>query len=733
MALAQVLVCNAQASSFSASSAASAATQLPEKLEQIASETIRNRLQSLTPIPYATEPESSTRSRWNSYELTPSQSFLKMTLGNEYIVGDDMRNLMRFNELFPPSHGGDPIDNKYTTVLAECLIFEKKEYEKGNLVSYHGLMGELLFFYKYVAKINSLISGRDIHDSSLSLRGSQIVFINPKTKKPYENAWEVYSRLGSAHYGRERSTIFMSVNPMLTMRSYVSKTSESSIYLLFNNDSVEPPQIKSLVIEMLTLQGMSIEYAEQCYHELHSLYEQFYGHRGNNGGILAISVPWSLADTHITDPSEDPSSMNPEFTSQMVEAVQKKATEMPSDRKNFKKLGEAEQRAIREITNESRLYLDPTKNFKVFSRFRYNLSPEDQQKFDLAFDKMIEIHAIRLLRSQHIPLENAFILDPTSRHLTFQFIKDCEAATKTHLTLTYDAKALPILIEKDSRDVIEALLQIGQVQLDPRSPEQQKAIIKVLSFKYEDRYDKPNRKNEFIKWINNVLAKQAGGFSLKDFVQPYREYMRVKIFEELLTGDWLKQCSLNPDNLLVTSFVDPEEFSTWNKMIEEIKKEVPADSEHELYNRLRTGYSGKCNMPEGIEFIKKEFLEIQKRDPSWESKESEQMIVFFCREILIQIDSSKFEEFVDSLFSDKKLCEKIAEHLAKNPQTLTAYYARVGLKDSEKKFIKSHLLDKKIGTFEITLKQYIETKIALEGEYSGHEETDKSIRELLAM
>ena len=49
----------------------------------------------------------------------------------------------------------------------------------------------------------------------------------------------------------------------------------SSMDFFLKNSSVHVDKVRTLLIEMLILQGMSLKYAEQCYNEFHYLFDYF--------------------------------------------------------------------------------------------------------------------------------------------------------------------------------------------------------------------------------------------------------------------------------------------------------------------------------------------------------------------------------------------------------------------------------------------------------------------------
>jgi 8-oxo-dGTP pyrophosphatase MutT (NUDIX family) len=451
-------------------------------------------------------------SEWNSYPLTPSQSFLKLILGKDYQEGQNRANLETFLKY-------KKIDADVLTALEKLLDFERQEYEKGNFVGYHGLLGEILFFYRYVSAVNSLLTGRNVYDSSRGLRGNQLPFINAKTKQTYKSAKEVFGLLNSAeqHYGNELSTIFMFINPMLTLDTWCGDTTASSMDFFLKNSSVHVDKVKTLLIEMLILQGMSLKYAEQCYNEFHSLYEQFYGE--DNGGMLAISIPEESWNTHMyASGGQDEFLYKNEMNSvsKMLMNIQESAEKLKIDRGScLNDKCSDEMNEIRKLSSVFRIYLDPSKNFTTFSIWHRNPTVEQQQNLDNAFFNMIDLHIMRLLRSHSRPVKNAFVLSDSNTHLVDRFLSVYNERTNGGLKFDVDTTVIPLLLERGIKDVLITML--GGKKLSP-THELQEAFFQAMLEKHN---------YNILNWLEDLLEE---GVRIRDFLAKEKvQYIKDKV------------------------------------------------------------------------------------------------------------------------------------------------------------------------------------------------------------
>ena len=490
---------------------------------------------------------------------TPSRAFLRLLLGKKmYVEGDDVQNLRNFIKLFYPASKSSK-DNPFwregfeegLPILADFLNFEEQEYKKGNLIGYHGLKGEFLFFYKYISAINSILTGRNISNSSLGMRNNQMAFINPQTGKPFTSMDEIFSlhsksgQKNDTHYGKEHETMILFVNNLLPLGgarypNSFSNAGTSSMKLFFENESVGFDSFQNWMMETLILLGMSPAYADQCTNELNSLYTQFFGMQKDNGGMLAVSIPQSLTSTHtflgdIDDTITLTSKSVPEMYANILAECQKNEEELAQidadlqkiekklsgeiphpdetdeelmlskERKlkekeeksgNFLERDSAYRERIKNLTIAGRIYLDPMQNFEIKGNWHYPLNPQAQNLLDNMLKNLVDIHALRFLRSNSRGMDNVFITPNPSKSLRNQFQNNYALQLARPLNVPpLKSDIFGYLISHEYRDVITELLQTRQLSLDITNPTFHNNFLKSTIH---------NRQFQLIGWLENL-------------------------------------------------------------------------------------------------------------------------------------------------------------------------------------------------------------------------------------
>jgi 8-oxo-dGTP pyrophosphatase MutT (NUDIX family) len=517
---------------------------------------------------------------WNdieNYPLSPTLTYLKLILGKKYIEGDGPDSTKKNFRLFIDlvlSKGVElrrsvTPDEEGLDRLANFVKFEKEEYIKGNVVAYHGLDGSLLSLYRYMSDFHSLFTGEHLEPFD-ALRGSHLLFINPKTKKMYSNILEVYDVLGIGDYDRERNTVLLCVNHMLPLGpGSMSLSTSSSLEYFFNSHSVGAPPIRKLMMEMLILLGMSPQDALECFKEFNSLYEQFYRYvRGKdgvylpNGALLAISMPVELAKTHTLlvhgggrpylegrhallpapDATAEVESSHFPSVMQMIINVREKLKELGAGYEGFFHLTGEEQKKIQLLTSESRILLDPTKKFSVRGAMHFDLSPGAQQLYDNLFRAMLHSHVARLIRSRSPSIQHGIFSLHPERSIQVQFQREYEEQFGKTLQFAPSGSALPFLIEKGLSDVMENYLGAFPGTLQVSSPEIKDAFLKVVldeQLEFVESFDALLKKHGIDRGVHAILSpkdKQFLGISIITMIDdippeeetPLQEEQRIK-------------------------------------------------------------------------------------------------------------------------------------------------------------------------------------------------------------
>ena len=490
----------------------------------------------------------------HSWDSAPSRAFLRLILGKKmYVEGDDIQNLRNFIKLFYPeskSSKNNPFwrkgFEKGLHVLANFLNFEEQEYKKGNLIGYHAFKGKFFLFYQYISAINSILTDRNISNSSLGLRNNQMAFINPQTGKPFASIDEIFSlhaqadKKNDAHYGKEHETLILFVNNILFLGTYLcSESSTSSLALFFEDESCGFDSFENWMIETLILLGMSPAYATQCVNELNSIYTQFFGIQKDNGAMLAVSVPQSLSQTHtflgdIDDTRTTSKSVSEMYTNileecrkneeeltqidmelQEIEKKLKGETPHPNETDEELrqlaeiKLKEKEEKSgnflerdtkyrerIKGLTIEGRIYLDPMQNFEIMGNWHYPLSPQNQLFWNNMLKSLVNVHALRLLRSNSQGINNVFITPNTSKLLQTQFQRNYALQLARPLNISpIGSDVFGYLINHEFRDVITELLQTRQLVLDITNPTFHNNFLKSVIW---------DRQFNLIGWLENL-------------------------------------------------------------------------------------------------------------------------------------------------------------------------------------------------------------------------------------
>lgn len=422
------------------------------------------------------------------WSLTPSRAFLRLMLGDgAYVDGDDVGNLRKFFKKFPVTlesgkelFSGEGCE-KELCILAQFLNFEEQEYKKGNLVGYHGLKGKFLFFYMYISALSSMLTGRNVVGFSPGLRNNHMAFFNLQTGKTFADIDEIPTLhvkaeadgYRSDHYGNENETLMLFVNPLLPLgcvcqsKPQFSESVTSSVALFFEDDNLGFFSFQNWAMETLIMLGMTPAYASQCIDELNSMYMQFFGRRENNGAMLALSVPQSLASTHTLLGEYNPGSRR-SILDMYLDIFKKceQGTEVP-----FLERTPEEQEEIRKLTTEARIYLDPAQMFKVLSSWRYPLLPEERRLFNAGLKMLVRIHALRLLRSNSRGMDHVFFTLLPSLSLQERFRHAYESSLKKPLSVPpINPDIFGYLVSHDYRNVIVDLLRSHQVKLNISAP-----------------------------------------------------------------------------------------------------------------------------------------------------------------------------------------------------------------------------------------------------------------------
>ena len=313
--------------------------------------------------------------------LSPSLKFLEIILGKEKITEGVIQNddllwnyIVDFWNFWTSLNSRElqkkvKLDNDAKEAIISAIRFEQTEHLKGNRVVYHGLDGKLLFLYKYWGKIFSLIYGGKL---DYVLRGDAANFIKDGKIRKLD---EIIQNESLKHYGDSIDKLFLFVNPMLFLGSGVSDTTSSSLEYFLAQHSVKTHSLKSLLSTFFLMLGMDSGSTTQACNELKSLYRQFlkYNNADNldircNGGLLAISIPKSningisISNSSYKDEEFDAN----KFFENVINYDCEWSTENKYD--------------IPTLTNEFRVYLDPSYSFKINAFWHY--SPKNYELFE---------------------------------------------------------------------------------------------------------------------------------------------------------------------------------------------------------------------------------------------------------------------------------------------------------------------------------------------------------------
>ena len=247
--------------------------------------------------------------------LSPTLAHMKAFLGEDFVDGQDSleENVRRFwgNSKFTPHNclglQHIELDDSLCKILCDLIKYEQAEYEKGNIVLYHGTSGKTLFMYQYYAALFSKLEESYLGD--FILRGEHFWAIDPTTGLQFKTIND-FRNVALAHYGPNAQTgcIFMDFfrsmaigtlhcNVTLSAGPGTSLSSASSVGFLCNSFRATSRKLEDLLSLPLLLRGMPKDQVSRCGAEIKKLFKEFYcDNQDKNGGILAISVPRDKID-----------------------------------------------------------------------------------------------------------------------------------------------------------------------------------------------------------------------------------------------------------------------------------------------------------------------------------------------------------------------------------------------------------------------------------------------------
>lgn len=386
-------------------------------------------------------------------QLGPTLALMKMFLRDDFKplpagLKDDVRTFFSSEKYNPHERFFADIqrieyDEELGNILCELIRNEQRQAINGNVTLYHGLTGDLLFTYRYLAEFFTALTGQDM--GKFVLRGDHLYAGNPETgaicqnmkeireiiskKKEQEHACNMVM-LGDYDYGID--TMTMHCNIALSVGPNTSQSTASSVGFMCQSYNAQRKTIFDIIYSSLIFQGMSIIDAKKSAREAEALFNTFFGDQTKkNGGILAISMPLKIADdlalhvgmggSEYTPTAVDFSVSDNSSISYLLQNLQK-ATTLPMD-----------DNGICQLTNEISLYLHPQAKMDIIGFHRHMLPSVQQAKLDSDLQKLATSHAQMILTSKTKPIDGAF--------LTPRRTKPAESAQ-------YQIETIPFLLER---------------------------------------------------------------------------------------------------------------------------------------------------------------------------------------------------------------------------------------------------------------------------------------------